>query len=54
MGVSVRNVLNVQGDQMIGAMKAQSRATSHYFSNQVSSKNFYDTSRDLVEDSTDS
>lgn len=50
MGMMAGAILNVQGNQMIGAMNAQSRATSDYFSGRVSSRNFYDTSRSLVAD----
>lgn len=53
MGVAAASVLNVRGDQMMGAMRAQAAATADYFADRVTGKNLYSLSRHLVEDDDD-
>lgn len=50
MGVVAASVLNVDGNQMVGAMNAHVHATKSYFSGRTSAKSFYDKSRHLVTD----
>ena len=50
MGVTAAAVLNVDGNQMVGAMNAHAHASRAYFSGATSAKSFYDESRHLVSD----
>lgn len=49
MGIKMDAVLNVKGGQMVGAMLANSAATSDYFAGRVTSRNLYSRSRHLVD-----
>ncbi len=50
MGVMADAMLNVGGDQMVGAMRAHAAATADYFAGRVTSAGFYSLSRHLVDD----
>ena len=50
MGVAQAAMLNVDGHQMVGAMRAHSAATADYFAERVTGQSLYSRSRHLVED----
>jgi hypothetical protein len=50
MGVAQAAMLNVDGHQMVGAMRAHSAATADYFAERVTGQSLYSLSRHLVED----